>query len=1290
MKAKHLLFMLALLVSYTTYAHTSRYRIMLGENPSHSMIIGWDQISGENPVIYYGETDHGRNYASYPLSKKYDSQIYFREMYNTFVTLNNLKPNTTYYFVIKDSQGISNRYSFQTIPDDVNAQLSIIGGGDSRNSTSVRIKANGLVAKLNPHAVIFDGDMTGGDSSSEWKRWFDHWQYTINPNGKITPIIPARGNHEQPETISKLFNLPSKSEYYSLSLSKLLTIYTLNSEISITGNQTDWLKEELIRNHDRTVHQMAQYHKPMRPHAEGKSDQNEQYFNWSQLFYDYGVKLVLEGDSHTSKTTFPVKPSYDEGSEEGFIIENQKGTTYIGEGCWGAPLRNSRDIKSWTKNAGEFNQFKLLWIDKEHIEIRTIKIDGSSISNALTDQNRYNLPSTIDVFEGRDNPTIIKPNSGSTLDDIALFNSNNSYEKIISKKITSHYADVEETIRNGSLDTGSDDLDMEREKIIGLIFENIQIPNNITVTDAYIQFTAKESNSQSTNLTIKGLLNTSLTRFRNSYAVSKEPTTSSSVSWSPEAWTEDYFLYKTSNLSPIINELIQKSNWKSGKNLAFRISGSGMRSARSYNGNIPPQLIIKYRENSTSSAGEHSINIRISRDEDDAFEYDYNGYVNNWDNTLYIPNNGSTKFHTGLVFAKSGIKKGAKIKRAYLEFYTTSNSDRDANITIHGIKEANTASFTRDYYNITSRPVTTETANWTLKEWDYRNFYQSVDISNIVQEIIDQRGWQEINNIGFVLTGSGTRYAHSFDNSSNLSPKLVVEYDLPNGSIETDNIVINRTKITDYNNDIEENAYGDIDTGSRELDLSVRRDRKEPQLTGLIFNTNIPKNARIIESYIQFTSQDEAHDTTYLQIRGIKEPGNLYRFNGYFRELRNKTLTQTYQDWTPEEWYKKDEASEKQRTPDLTPIVQEVIDDPYWKTGYGIGFNIFGNGKRPVHSRNHSIEYAPELVVKYVIDDDYPAITQPTTPNGSYEITRTIEIPITQNYDDAEEFYHGGIDLHSYDLDIAKDNRAGQLIGLIFKKLPIPRNATINEAHIQFTSDHDETTKEDSNFKIQAISSPEKYMNLHRFYGRHKEISSMPLTESFTSWKPEAWLIKNETGNAQKTTDISNIINEAITNTYWLQNSSLAFVISGTGKRDAKSFENVYLKDNKVIHENGDYRRTPAMLSITYTYMSDQPSTTTRSSRQNSSSIESNEIENKSTKVSVYPNPTSHYLYIQSNEEIKQISIFDIYGRKVVQTEQLPIDGKINLKHLKEGLYYAVITDHKNNSVKKKIVKKNK
>ena len=61
--------------------------------------------------------------------------------------------------------------SFKTAPDNPYERLSIIAGGDSRNHRKARCKANFLVSKLRPHAVMFGGDMTGGDIERQWKVW---------------------------------------------------------------------------------------------------------------------------------------------------------------------------------------------------------------------------------------------------------------------------------------------------------------------------------------------------------------------------------------------------------------------------------------------------------------------------------------------------------------------------------------------------------------------------------------------------------------------------------------------------------------------------------------------------------------------------------------------------------------------------------------------------------------------------------------------------------------------------------------------------------------------------------------------------------------------------------------------------------------------------------------------------------------------------------------------------------------------------------------------------------------
>lgn len=62
---------------------------------------------------------------------------------------------------------------------------------------------------------------------------------------------------------------------------------------------------------------------------------------------------------------------------------------------------------------------------------------------------------------------------------------------------------------------------------------------------------------------------------------------------------------------------------------------------------------------------------------------------------------------------------------------------------------------------------------------------------------------------------------------------------------------------------------------------------------------------------------------------------------------------------------------------------------------------------------------------------------------------------------------------------------------------------------------------------------------------------------------------------------------------------------------------------------------------------------------------------NKS-KVSIYPNPTTEYLNINSASKISAVQIFDISGKKV--NAEL-VDNKVNVQNLAKGSYVIKITD---------------
>lgn len=390
---------LLLLVVFQLMAKSERFRIVWQSDPSTAAVIIWDQVAGDHPTLHLDINNYGDDASSYAVQKQPDRVSVSKGMNNHYVRLTGLIPNKTYYFLIKDSEGQSNPYFFTTAPNSPEERLSIIAGGDSRNHRAARQDANKLVAKLRPHCVMFGGDFTAGDSDGEWLEWMDDWQLTFSKDGRITPIIPARGNHEESNaTLHEIFDIQSKNVTYAINLGgDLLRIYTLNTMIPIRGEQQDWLERDLRRN-SPAQWKVAHYHHPMRPHTDKKSEKHDQVVFWAPLFLQYSLNLAIECDAHVVKSTYPIRPGKGAGSHEGFIRDDHDGTVYIGEGCWGAPLRTNNDNKPWTRASGSFNQFHWIFVDEDKIEVRFVKTDGADRVAEIDPNNVFKTPIGLNIW----------------------------------------------------------------------------------------------------------------------------------------------------------------------------------------------------------------------------------------------------------------------------------------------------------------------------------------------------------------------------------------------------------------------------------------------------------------------------------------------------------------------------------------------------------------------------------------------------------------------------------------------------------------------------------------------------------------------------------------------------------------------------------------------------------------------------------------------------------------------------------------------------------------------------
>jgi hypothetical protein len=460
------------LVLTAAQAQPKNFRTMFREDPASSIVIGWSQIialptNGTNFKLFYSKIDHGQDTTAY----KQDNATVapqkvvenFKSMDHYFVRLTNLDANTPYYFVVAydtpsltgvggvpgvSKTELTERYWSVTMPDNPNEPLSIISGGDSREdlehpdqtlqSITIRREANKMVAKLNPHVVFFGGDYTFASDDNEWMNWLNDWALTYSETNKITPIVAAAGNHEYApfggaqagsQILTSIFDVPQDDVYYALTFGgNLLRLYTLNTEVAISGDQSDWLRDDLAAT-DTMVHwKMAQYHKPIRPHEAGKSDQNTAYAEWAQAFYDFQVRLVFESDAHVVKTTYPLMPTTldngennDEGfeSDMNFVRTENRGTVYVGEGTWAA-LRDGNDAKAWTRAMGGFNQVKWVWVTKDTVEVRTVITfdpnDEEYVNNipALVDNTRFTEPVEVQVWNPATGKVVFITDNGLT------------------------------------------------------------------------------------------------------------------------------------------------------------------------------------------------------------------------------------------------------------------------------------------------------------------------------------------------------------------------------------------------------------------------------------------------------------------------------------------------------------------------------------------------------------------------------------------------------------------------------------------------------------------------------------------------------------------------------------------------------------------------------------------------------------------------------------------------------------------------------------------------------------
>ncbi|MDB4285862.1 PKD domain-containing protein, partial [bacterium] len=143
--------------------------------------------------------------------------------------------------------------------------------------------------------------------------------------------------------------------------------------------------------------------------------------------------------------------------------------------------------------------------------------------------------------------------------------------------------------------------DGTQPQLVGIRFTNIDVPPGVQVTSAYVQFTGDGPDNVAMNLNIYGeAIDNAITFVNINGNISSRPQTNATVAWSPGPWGlsgESGPNQQTSDISAIIQEIINRPGWQQNNALSILIDGTGERLARAYSPTamaIAPLLVINY------------------------------------------------------------------------------------------------------------------------------------------------------------------------------------------------------------------------------------------------------------------------------------------------------------------------------------------------------------------------------------------------------------------------------------------------------------------------------------------------------------------------------------------------------------------------------------------------------------------------------------------------------------------------------------------------------------------------
>ncbi|HAU93194.1 MAG TPA: pilus assembly protein PilY, partial [Alteromonas sp.] len=285
---------------------------------------------------------------------------------------------------------------------------------------------------------------------------------------------------------------------------------------------------------------------------------------------------------------------------------------------------------------------------------------------------------------------------------------------------------------------------------------------------------------------------------------------------------------------------------------------------------------------------------------------------------------------------------------------------------------------------------------------------------------------------------------------------------------------------------------------------------------------NIPRGATITSAYLKFTSAQYNIASTNITIAG-ELTGDSSALTSASGSISSKTQTAAVIDWSTDNDFPS--GGDDVSSPDIAPVIQEIIDQSSWCGNNALTVLINGEGtstssNRRVMAYDDGTGTAPQLVISY----DQTSATGCVAGEAQYQIA--------DSYDNVEEATNGW---ESTGRELTFRDSSNSYIGLRFTDVNIPQGATVTNAYLEFTA-YDTDTRNGATMLIRGIDQD----NVSNFrYHSRNDLRNIAKTGGVT------WSIPDFRRNrTYQTGDLSSIINGIVGRSGWQAGNALGFVLS--------------------------------------------------------------------------------------------------------------------------------------------------